>query len=87
LRYRAGMSPMLNIAVRAARAAGRITMRFFERVDTIKVTAKSRNDFVSDVDHAAEIAIIEELRGKYPSHAILAEESGAHAGGRRRRRG
>jgi myo-inositol-1(or 4)-monophosphatase len=73
---------MLNIAVRAARAAGRITMRFFERVDTIKVTAKGVNDFVSDVDRTAEIAIIEELRGKYPSHAILAEESGAHAGGR-----
>jgi len=76
------MSPMLNIAVRAARAAGRITMRFFERVDGVKVTAKSHNDFVSDVDRAAESAIIEHLRGKYPDHAILAEESGAQAGGR-----
>jgi myo-inositol-1(or 4)-monophosphatase len=73
---------MLNIAVRAARAAGRITMRFFERVDAIKVQTKSRNDFVSDVDRAAEAAIIEVLRGKYPDHAILAEESGAHAAGR-----
>jgi myo-inositol-1(or 4)-monophosphatase len=71
---------MLNIAVRAARAAGRLTMRFFERVDGIKVTAKGHNDFVSDVDRAAETAIIEHLRGKYPDHAILAEESGAHAG-------
>ncbi|MCF7983362.1 MAG: inositol monophosphatase [Thiohalocapsa sp.] len=74
------MSPMLNIAVRAARAAGRVTMRFYERVDTLKVGTKSRNDFVSDVDRAAEIAIIQELRGKYPGHAILAEESGAHGG-------
>lgn len=71
---------MLNIAVRAARAAGRVTMRFYERVDTLKVGTKSRNDFVSDVDRAAEIAIIQELRGKYPGHAILAEESGAHGG-------
>jgi myo-inositol-1(or 4)-monophosphatase len=71
---------MLNIAVRAARAAGRVTMRFYERVDTLKVGTKGRNDFVSDVDRAAEIAIIQELRGKYPGHAILAEESGAHGG-------
>ncbi|MGD9408621.1 MAG: inositol monophosphatase, partial [Thiohalocapsa sp.] len=48
------MSPMLNIAVRAARAAGRITMRFFDRADALKVQSKSRNDFVSDVDRAAE---------------------------------
>ena len=71
---------MLNIAVRAARAAGRVTMRYFDRVDTVKISTKSRNDFVSDVDRAAEIAIIQELRGKFPGHAILAEESGAHGG-------
>jgi myo-inositol-1(or 4)-monophosphatase len=74
------MSGILNIAVRAARAAGRVTMRYFDRVDTIKVSSKSRNDFVTDVDRAAEVAIIQELRGKFPSHAILAEESGAHGG-------
>ncbi|MGB5735988.1 MAG: inositol monophosphatase family protein, partial [Thiohalocapsa sp.] len=74
------MNPMLNIAVRAARAAGRVTMRYFDRIDTVKVSTKSRNDFVSDVDRAAEIAIIQELRGKFPHHAILAEESGAHGG-------
>jgi myo-inositol-1(or 4)-monophosphatase len=74
------MNPMLTIAVRAARAAGRVTMRYFERVDSLKVSSKSRNDFVTDVDRAAEIAIIQELRGKFPQHAILAEESGAHGG-------
>jgi len=74
------MSPMLNIAVRAARAAGRVAMRLFDRVDTVKVTQKSRNDFVTEVDRAAEAAIIQELRGKFPNHAILAEESGAHGG-------
>lgn len=55
-------------------------MRYFDRVDTVKVSMKSRNDFVTDVDRAAEIAIIQELRGKFPDHAILAEESGAHSG-------
>lgn len=74
------MDPTLNIAVRAARAAGRIAMRSFERVDTVKVSAKGPNDFVSDVDRAAEAAIIAVLRDKYPDHAILAEESGSQPG-------
>jgi myo-inositol-1(or 4)-monophosphatase len=74
------MHPMLNIATRAARSAGRILMRYFERADQISVTSKSRNDFVSEVDRGAEAAIIQELHSKYPDHAILAEESGEHAG-------
>lgn len=74
------MHPMLNIATRAARSAGRILMRYLERTDQIAVTSKSRNDFVSEVDRGAEMAIIQELRGKYPDHAILAEESGEHRG-------
>jgi len=74
------MHPMLNIATRAARSAGRILLRYFERTDRISVASKSRNDFVSEVDRSAEAAIIQELRSKYPDHAILAEESGEHRG-------
>jgi myo-inositol-1(or 4)-monophosphatase len=74
------MDPMLNIAVRAARSAGRLAMRFYERDDALKVSTKGRNDFVSEVDRACETAIIHELRGKYPDHAILAEESGSLGG-------
>jgi myo-inositol-1(or 4)-monophosphatase len=74
------MHPMLNIAVRAARSAGRILLRYFERTDSIAVSSKRRNDFVSEVDRAAEEAIIQELRARYPDHAILAEESGEHGG-------
>lgn len=72
------MQPTLNIATRAARAAGRILLRYFERVDQVNIQVKSHNDFVSEVDRAAEEAIIQELRSKYPDHAILAEESGAY---------
>jgi myo-inositol-1(or 4)-monophosphatase len=74
------MHPMLNIAVRAARSAGRILLRYFERTDQISVSSKRRNDFVSEVDRGAEEAIIRELRSKYPDHAILAEESGEQKG-------
>lgn len=75
------MHPMLTIAVRAARNAGRILLRYQDRIDQIDVASKRRNDFVSEVDQSAEQAIIRELRGKYPDHAILAEESGEHQGG------
>ena len=74
------MHPMTNIAVRAARDGGRILMRYLDRVDSIKIETKSRNDFVSDVDRAAEQAIIHAISKAYPNHAILAEESGEHDG-------
>ncbi|MGD8908217.1 MAG: inositol-1-monophosphatase [Chromatiales bacterium] len=74
------MNPMVTIAVRAAREAGRIITRNFNRIDRLTVTDKGRNDFVSEVDRNAEAVIIDVLREKYPHHAILAEESGAHTG-------
>ncbi len=75
------MDPMLNIAVRAARSAGRIAMRFFERTDALKVSTKGHHDFVTEVDRACEAAIINELRSRFPHHAILAEESGSSGEG------
>lgn len=74
------MQPMLNIAVRAARAAGNVLLRYYDRVDTLTVNPKGKNDFVSEVDRASEQAIIQVLRKAYPDHAILAEESGSHQG-------
>jgi len=68
---------MLNIAVRAARAAGSVISRSRDRVNDLTIESKKRNDFVSDVDHQAEAAIIDTLRRAYPDHAILAEEAGA----------
>ena len=70
------MQPLLNIAVRAARRAGEIIVRALERVDTLTITAKGRNDYVTEVDQAAEREIIASIRKFYPDHAFLAEESG-----------
>ncbi|HEX6364460.1 MAG TPA: inositol monophosphatase family protein [Albitalea sp.] len=70
------LHPMLNIAVKAARAAGAIINRASLDIDLLKVNTKSPNDFVTEVDQAAEQAIIETLLGAYPGHGILAEESG-----------
>ncbi|MGV6827234.1 MAG: inositol monophosphatase family protein [bacterium] len=74
------MSPTLNIAVRAAREAGNILLRFHQRIDSLTVREKQTNDYVSEVDQAAEDAIIYVLKKAFPDHAILAEESGSHEG-------
>ena len=74
------LHPMLNIAVKAARAAGALINRASMDLDLIKVNTKSPNDFVTEVDQAAENIIIETLLGAYPGHAILAEESGRARG-------
>jgi myo-inositol-1(or 4)-monophosphatase len=72
--------PMLNIAVKAARAAGSIINRAALDLEVLKVGSKGPNDFVSEVDHAAEQAIIDTLLEAYPDHGILAEESGRTRG-------
>jgi myo-inositol-1(or 4)-monophosphatase len=74
------MHPMLNTAVKAARAAGRVTTRAWDRIDTLNVREKSRNDFVTEVDLQAEQTIVQILRQAYPDHGILAEEGGHQAG-------
>lgn len=70
------MHPMLNTAVKAARRAATLINRASNDLDSLTVRAKQDNDFVSEVDHAAEQAIIDTLLTAYPQHAILAEESG-----------
>jgi myo-inositol-1(or 4)-monophosphatase len=70
------MQPLLNIGVRAARRAGEIIIRNINRLDSIKISSKGRNDFVSEVDRQAEADIIATIRRSYPDHAFLAEESG-----------
>jgi myo-inositol-1(or 4)-monophosphatase len=70
------MHPMLNIAVQAARQAGRVITRSLDRLEAIDVNSKNRNDFVTQVDLQSELEIIDIIRKAYPDHTILAEESG-----------
>ena len=70
------LHPMLNVAIRAARAAGAIINRAALDVEAVRISQKQVNDFVTEVDHASEAAIIETLLTAYPQHAIHAEESG-----------
>jgi myo-inositol-1(or 4)-monophosphatase len=71
------MHPMLTIAVRAARRAGSIINRAALAGGGHQVKTKRANDFVTEVDRAAEAAVIDAVQKSYPDHAILGEESGA----------
>jgi myo-inositol-1(or 4)-monophosphatase len=70
------MEPMINIALRAARKAGENIVRASDDLDRIDIKAKGVNNFVSEVDIAAEQEIIYHLQKAFPDHAILGEESG-----------
>ena len=70
------LHPMLNVAIKAARDAARIISRASLDLDALKIGTKAPNDFVTEVDQAAEEAIVATLLAAYPGHAILAEESG-----------
>ena len=67
---------MLNVAIKAARRAGNIINRASLNSERIQVTRKQHNDFVTEVDQAAEAAIIETLKDAFPDHGFLAEETG-----------
>jgi len=70
------MHPMLNIGIRAARAAGKVITQNVNRIDTLKISKKQRNDFVTEVDRKAEAEIVGVLQRSYSDHAFLCEESG-----------
>lgn len=71
---------MLNVAVKAAREAGKLINRAALDVEAVRINQKQINDFVTEVDQAAEKVIIETLTTAYPGHGILAEESGSEFG-------
>ena len=69
-------TPMLNIALKAARAACTIMNRASDNLSSLEVHKKAHHDYVSEVDMACERTIIDILREAYPNHQILAEETG-----------
>lgn len=68
--------PAVTIMVKAARAAGNILLRNLNRLESINVVEKARQDYASDVDRDAEDAAVRELRRAMPEVGVLGEESG-----------
>lgn len=74
------MHPTLKIAIGAAKAAGKIILRYHNQIERIHISSKGRNDVVSEVDKIAEAAIITEIKKYFPEHNILSEEMGEVVG-------
>jgi len=72
------MQPMLNIALRAARAAGEEISRSVERLDLIKSEQVSVADFVKTTCQNAEQLVVQTIQKAYPSHTIIGEYTGEH---------
>ena len=75
-------SDELAFATDLAGRAGDILLRSYERVE--RIDYKSKRDVVTDADYASERLVVDAIRARYPDDAILAEESGEHAGVLRR---
>ena len=75
-------NPVVNVMVKAARAAGNVLLRNMSRLDSLNIIEKARQDYASEVDSMAEREIIRELRRSYPDYAILGEETGQSGKGR-----
>lgn len=69
------MHPILNVAIRAARLAGKIIYRHLGQLETHQIIEKQANDFVTEIDRWAEKEIVATIHKFYPKHAILAEEN------------
>lgn len=74
------MHPFLNTVFPAVRKASNIMMSAFRDVKTLKISEKGLYNYVTEIDQKSEQIIIETIRKAYPSHGIMAEESGFSEG-------
>jgi len=65
----------LDIATEAANAGGTILKRYWGKLKEIE--EKRPGDLVTQADKEAEVAVIAVIQRHFPTHSILAEESGA----------
>ena len=68
----------LTFATTLARRAGTILTESYEKLD--RIDYKSKRDVVTNADYASERLVIDAIKDRFPGDAILAEESGDHAG-------
>jgi myo-inositol-1(or 4)-monophosphatase len=68
----------LAFATDLAREAGAVLGDSYERIE--RIDYKSKRDVVTNADYASERLVIDAIKARFPDDAILAEESGEHAG-------
>ncbi len=74
-----GAEHVIHVAIEAARAAGEFLLESVGKVRNIERKKGEERNLVSEIDRGSEKKIIDAIRQKYPSHTILAEESGGSA--------
>jgi myo-inositol-1(or 4)-monophosphatase len=67
-----------DAAVEMAKAAGVILLEGYGRIHAPE--RKGRIDLVTEYDRRSEALLLAEIARRFPGHAVLAEESGAHPG-------
>jgi myo-inositol-1(or 4)-monophosphatase len=67
-----------DAAIEMARGAGAILREGYGRAHVPE--RKGRIDLVTEYDRRSERLVLDEIARRFPGHAVLAEESGAHAG-------
>lgn len=70
------MNPIITVATQAARAAGKVINRALNTQQELSVEEKSLNNYVTNIDHECEEAILAVLQKAYPAHTFLTEEQG-----------
>lgn len=68
------MGEYLDAAIELALAAGRLAKDMSKEIH--RITLKGEVDLVTEVDVKSETLIVDGLRSRFPSHGIIAEESG-----------
>jgi myo-inositol-1(or 4)-monophosphatase len=76
------MTPVDLLAIRAeaerlARAAGAVLRERLLQARTVEFKDQGSSNLVTDADHASEALLLAGLAAAFPSHGVLAEESGA----------
>ncbi len=72
------MERIKRVGTAAACNGGKVLQRYFGRLRSVR--KKGHIDLVTEADIQSEAAIIDTISQTFPDHAILAEESGSHAG-------
>jgi myo-inositol-1(or 4)-monophosphatase len=68
-------SDLSDVAVRAANEAGKVIREKFGHVKNVRIKHGNWRDLVTDVDLKANRIILDILKGEFPDHGIMSEES------------
>jgi myo-inositol-1(or 4)-monophosphatase len=68
---------MLNVAIEAAVEAGKFLKYNIGKIKNIERKQGEETNLVTEIDKQSEALIIKKIHDRFPSHAILGEESGA----------